>query len=110
MKTIVLKKFFHREENRIGIYFPIDTEITRLVRKLPDCQWSNTHKCWHVPEKQDKVGEICQLFEGVAQVQCPEEKVAESKITSQIPATEIQHSLDQFRRYAQGVKTVLKPD
>ena len=48
MTIVVLQPFFHRGEERMGIYFPHDVAVTGLVKKQKDCRWSSTLKCWHI--------------------------------------------------------------
>lgn len=40
----------HRQRNVIWIHFDKDPELIARVKKLPDARWSNSNKCWYVPD------------------------------------------------------------
>ena len=47
MKSITLRKIWHREAFRIGIFFEKDTEIIAVL-KNSKARFSSTHKCWYM--------------------------------------------------------------
>jgi integrase/recombinase XerD len=57
-KSVIIKKLFHRDAQRLGIYFEKDFDIIKEVRKIPAVKFSNTHKCWYVPDEPDALENI----------------------------------------------------
>lgn len=49
MLTVCLKPLLHRQKENIGIYYPNNSEVTVLIRKLNDGKWSQSNRCWYVP-------------------------------------------------------------
>jgi len=47
MESIILKPFFHRSNECIGIFFASNSQLNSLVKKLPVTKWSQTNKCWY---------------------------------------------------------------
>lgn len=48
MQTIVLKPFYHRSHECIGILFTANSLLTGIIKKLPGSKWSHTNKCWYI--------------------------------------------------------------
>ena len=55
-------KIEHKKEQRIKLEFPFDTEITKLVRQIPDARWSKTHTAWHVPYNKESFAILKSTF------------------------------------------------
>jgi len=53
METVYIKEVRHREQRRIKLVFKYSEGLIEKVRKLPDCRWSRTMKCWHMPYRDD---------------------------------------------------------
>jgi hypothetical protein len=49
MITITLTPFLHRGKEQIGIYFPNDPSINRIIRNELHAKWSGSNKCWYIP-------------------------------------------------------------
>ncbi len=49
-QVIQIERTRHRGEQRLKLIFSYDPELIKQVRKIPDCRWSATMKCWHVPD------------------------------------------------------------
>lgn len=45
--SIIIRKIWHRDAFRIGIFFPYDTRINSILKTLGGC-YSKTHTCWYV--------------------------------------------------------------
>ncbi len=67
-KSVVIKKLFHRDAHRLGIYFVKDFAIIKEVRKIPAVKFSNTHKCWYVPDEPDALENIIACLKETVQV------------------------------------------
>lgn len=39
----------HKGEDRIQVHFSHDNSLIVRLMEIPDCQWSQTRHCWHVP-------------------------------------------------------------
>ena len=57
MKQVLLKPFFHRNEECIGIYFKNDTALN-IATKKAGAKWSRTNKCWYVPLTKEAFAKI----------------------------------------------------
>jgi len=53
METVYTKEVRHREQRRIKLMFKYSEGLIEKIRKLPDCKWSRTMKCWHMPYRND---------------------------------------------------------
>jgi hypothetical protein len=49
MQQIILKPFFHRNYECIGIYFDKNISLEKIIRKQPGVKWSQTNRCWYIP-------------------------------------------------------------
>jgi len=50
---IKLKLTEHRGQKVIMLQFKYDEEIKAIVKKIPDCLYSNTHKSFYIPYRVD---------------------------------------------------------
>ncbi|HNR20993.1 MAG TPA: tyrosine-type recombinase/integrase [Bacteroidia bacterium] len=48
--TIITEPLLHDGKNRIALKFKYNAAHVARVKKLPGVKWSQTHKCWHVPD------------------------------------------------------------
>jgi integrase/recombinase XerD len=62
MKTVIVKRLFHREQKCLGIFFDYDLSIIQEVRTIPLVKYSNTNKCWYVPDQADALPKIVDLL------------------------------------------------
>ena len=60
-KKIFVEPTFHRYENRLKLLFSFDKELIDLVKTIPDCKWSATMNCWHIPAN-NSIYELRQNF------------------------------------------------
>jgi integrase/recombinase XerD len=67
-KKIQLKRFFHRERWRYGIYFGFDDELAARVRNIPDATYSSSNKCWYVPDNEESLKKILSEFRDIADI------------------------------------------
>jgi len=54
-KKITLKRIFHRDAERIAIYFSYDEKLKSLVKTLPGVQFSKTNKCFYVDDSEENL-------------------------------------------------------
>jgi integrase/recombinase XerD len=54
-KTVMVtaEPVIHNDENRIKLVFSYDKELIEKVKKIPGARWSQTMKCWHVPDTNE---------------------------------------------------------
>jgi len=62
MKSVVVKRLFHRDQHCLGIFFDYDTAISQEVRKIPLVKYSDTNKCWYVPDEQHSLAKIIEVL------------------------------------------------
>lgn len=82
MKTLVLKRFFHRERWRIGLFFDYDVKLNPLIRSINRIAYSGTHKCWYIDDNEDALQEVERIINGYAEIDASALK-SESKKTKQ---------------------------
>jgi integrase/recombinase XerD len=68
MKTLVLKRFFHRERWRIGLFFDYDVKLNPLIRSINGIAYSGTHKCWYIDDNVDALQEVERIINGYADI------------------------------------------
>jgi len=68
MKT---SKITHRNEIRIRVDFPYNSEMVSRLRQIPDTRWSNTIKAWHIPYTKEAFEQLKKLFPDVEYVVLP---------------------------------------
>ncbi|WP_301926831.1 tyrosine-type recombinase/integrase [Ferruginibacter sp.] len=66
METVTLRPLYHREKDCIGIYFNNLPLLNKSVRKVTDCRWTKTFKCWYTPLNKANYMAITAAFEGLA--------------------------------------------
>lgn len=49
MKTVVLKPLIHNKLSCIAIRFAYDFKLKNALQELPDCKWTQTHRCFYTP-------------------------------------------------------------
>lgn len=47
---IVLKPLKHKNMDCVAIRFGFDAELKSALSGLPDCKWTQTHRCYYVPD------------------------------------------------------------
>ncbi len=68
MKSLKVKAITHYEQNRLGLYFPIDKELIALVKTFEDAQWSQSERCWHIANNRSNLKELFNVFRGKAYI------------------------------------------
>ena len=66
MNTIVLKPFFHKEREYVGLYFDKNIALNRLLQKLAGTKWSQANRCWYIPLNQNSYNNVCIALHGQA--------------------------------------------
>jgi hypothetical protein len=59
--SIILRKLFHRDRYRIGVFFRHNISIQTSLKKI-DGVYSKTHRCWHVEYSKEKYTVLKKLF------------------------------------------------
>ncbi len=65
---VVLKPFVHRHTNVIGIFFDYSNDLNVTVRKLPGVKWSQSYKCWYLPQTNDALNQVAASVKGLAKL------------------------------------------
>ena len=66
MKIVVVKRIIHKGESRLMLNFKYDLELINLVKQIEGAQWSNSNKCWYLPDRSDMPSRLFTLFRGIA--------------------------------------------
>lgn len=66
---IFLRPLHHREQECIGIYFPVDYKINGALQKAKAARFSNTHKCWYTPLSKDNYNKLVLAVKGLGTIE-----------------------------------------
>lgn len=66
MNTLEIKPIVYKNNNRLGLFFPYNNELLKLVKTFTDAHWSNSNKCWHVANNSSNLKELYKVFKDVA--------------------------------------------
>ncbi len=61
---IQIRKFYHRDDFQIGIYFGFEDELKQKARGI-NARWSQTNKCWYLLYNKANYNLILRTFEDV---------------------------------------------
>jgi site-specific recombinase XerD len=61
-KQVILGSIHHRGADCIAIRFAKQTELTKIVRQIPEVLFSITNRCWYVPFRSGAVDYILKVF------------------------------------------------
>ena len=50
-----IESIVHKGEKRIKLIFGYDKELIAGVKEISGARWSNTMKCWHVPDNENSL-------------------------------------------------------
>ena len=67
-KKITLKRIFHRDAERIAIYFGYDDSLKSIVKTLPGVQFSKTNKCFYVDDSEVNLKIILSTLKDAADI------------------------------------------
>ncbi len=90
-KSVVIRKLFHRDMNCLGIYFAKDYEVIREVKRIPAVKYSDTHKCWYVPDQADALSGILECLSGRVAVDISELKKPKQQERAEHPLAEVKY-------------------
>lgn len=79
--NIIISKITHKDELRIKIDIPYNTETAIKVRQITDARWSKTLRSWHIPYNKESYQQLKTLFPDIT-------ISSESQKTEQTQATE----------------------
>ena len=71
-KKIVLKRFFHREKWRLGIFFIYDPKLISLTKSLRGATYSNTHKCFYLDDNEESLKQVLAVFRDFSDIDISE--------------------------------------
>ncbi|MGZ8551740.1 MAG: tyrosine-type recombinase/integrase [Chitinophagaceae bacterium] len=46
---IILKPFFHRQQECIGLHYPHNLSLNNILKRIEGIKWSQTNRCWYLP-------------------------------------------------------------
>lgn len=52
---VVLKRIFHRDRSRIGIFFDFEEKLKRIISSVPGSVYSSTFRCYYVDDSEDNL-------------------------------------------------------
>src|SRR5690606_3651847 len=66
-RKVEMKPVFHEQQKRLGLFFPYDEELISCA-KAAGARWSNSLRCWHVPDGGESMKKTFASFKGKAWV------------------------------------------
>ena len=66
MPVVTVKRIHHRGAVQLALFFPYDRDLLKHVRRLPGIRWSQTHKCWYLPDTKENFKVLFRVFKDVA--------------------------------------------
>lgn len=74
MTTIIAERVSHDSGIRVALKFPYDRDLVNIIKRLPDCRWSNRLNCWHIPDSPDVIDLLLENLSRYAEVDCSDLK------------------------------------
>ena len=62
-----MRPILHEKEKRLGLYFPYDQELIACAKEA-GARWSNSLRCWHMPDGGESMKAVFAAFKGKAWV------------------------------------------
>ena len=57
-----IERIVHRDVSRLFVKLPYNQSFIQILKQMEDAKWSNTHKAWHVPDKEESILSLKQKF------------------------------------------------
>jgi integrase/recombinase XerD len=67
-KRVTLKRLFHRDRMRIGIFFDYDEELKSAVRSIQGSLFSGSNRCFYVDDSEDNLRMIIKELNEIAEI------------------------------------------
>lgn len=64
LRRIIVKTVLHGNKPVLSLNFPYEKDIIELIRALPGVLWSNSMKCWYLPDTAKSLGALHKI-EGI---------------------------------------------
>jgi integrase/recombinase XerD len=64
LRRIIVKTVLHRNKPVLRLNFPYEKDIIELIRALPGVLWSNSMKCWYMPDTAKSLASLHKM-EGI---------------------------------------------
>lgn len=64
LRRITVKTIIHRNKSVLRLNFPYEKDIIELIRALPGVLWSNSMKCWYLPDTAKSLASLHKM-EGI---------------------------------------------
>ena len=74
-KKIFLKRIFHRDRQRLAIFFSrndYDDNLKMVIRSIPFAVYSSTYRCWYTDDTEELLKLILSSFREIAEVDISE--------------------------------------
>ena len=60
--ALVISKIIHRDESKLKLEFAYDQVKISLIKQIEGYSWSKTHKAWLLPENNNSIEKLKELF------------------------------------------------
>jgi len=62
IKTITASPVTHRNEKRVRLDFRYHYPLVEIIKTIPQCRWSATMGCWHIPYSENYMNYLNNFF------------------------------------------------
>jgi integrase/recombinase XerD len=67
-KRVTLKRLFHRDRMRIGIFFDYDEKLKSVVRSIPGNLFSGSNRCFYVDDSEENLKMVMNALKDIAEI------------------------------------------
>jgi integrase/recombinase XerD len=67
-KRVTLKRLFHRDRMRIGIFFNYDEKLKSVVRSIPGSLFSVSNRCFYVDDSEENLRIVIKVLNEIAEI------------------------------------------
>ncbi|MFT7614680.1 MAG: integrase/recombinase XerD [Parvicellaceae bacterium] len=64
--TITLKHLYINDQKQIGLYYPSNQVVDRIIKSFPSSKWSTKYSMYYLPNKKENVSILFDSFRGIA--------------------------------------------
>lgn len=109
-RKIKYQKAIHKGEERILLDIPFEEHILEKVKMIPGRKWSQSKKCWHVPDNQESmryINRLIQLYDQAADSRDIAPTPKENPSDHHMPKAGTSEDSQNIKREAAGEKVYL---
>ena len=96
-------KIIHKNQARIKIDFPYNSEIATQIKQIAGAKWSKTYKAWHIPDTKECIEHLIKLFPDV-EIIWKEDRSQKTEVRRQEPEDRSQKTEDKSQKVEPSIQ------